>query len=304
VEQEGDAGMAKRAWLCAGAMAALLIGAGIGGAQTVTYEKNPAGHWVVVPSQESPASANTAHPAAHPAAAVAPIIAATTSPSAAIPSAAHPAVAPSPTVEASPAMAGVAVAAIVPPVAASAAKPSSVALSIPAAVGAYPGALSEGQRLYYETRDNSALNPLNWSVHVYKSQHRMEVYYKGRLYETYHAVFGRSRWAGAKEWEGDMRTPEGDYLIVAKRRSRRFGWFLALNYPNMIDHARFVHLRTIGEIPGGVREGGQIGIHGTEMPLLNVGDINWTTGCISVDNSDISELDRLLPVGTLVVINP
>lgn len=295
--------MAKRAWLCAAVMAALVFGAGSGAAQTVIYEKNQAGHWVVVPSEGNPASAGGGSSPTHPAAAVAPIAAAAASP---VMSSAAPAA------RVSPALAGVAVAAIIPPSATAehtaasrpAAKPSSPALPAPAASAAYPGALSEGQRLYYETRDSSPMNSLNWSVHVYKSGHRMEVYYKGRLYKTFHAVFGRRLGAGAKEWEGDMRTPEGDYLIVAKRRSRRFRWFLALNYPNAIDHARFAHLRAIGEVPGGVREGGEIGIHGTEMPLLNVGDINWTTGCISVDNSDISELERLLPVGTLVVINP
>jgi lipoprotein-anchoring transpeptidase ErfK/SrfK len=289
---------------------ALVFGAGSGAAQTVVYEKNQAGHWVIVPSEVNPASAGGGSCPTHPAAAVAPIAAAAANPVMSS-AAARPAIPSAPAARVSPAMAGVAVAAIVPPSTAAehtavsmpAGKPPSP-LPAPVASGAYPGALSEGQRLYYETRDSSPMNSLNWSVHVYKSAHRMEVYYKGGLYKTYHAVFGRSLGAGAKEWEGDMRTPEGDYLIVAKRRSRRFRWFLALNYPNAIDHARFVHLRAIGEVPGGVREGGEIGIHGTEMPLLNVGDINWTTGCISVDNSDISELERLLPVGTLVVINP
>jgi lipoprotein-anchoring transpeptidase ErfK/SrfK len=303
--------MAKRAWLCAAMMAALVFGAGSGAAQTVIYEKNQAGHWVIVPSEGNPASAGGGSSATHPAAAVAPTAAATANPVMSS-AAARPAVSSAPAARVSRAMAGVAVAAIVPPSAAAehtaastpAAKPPSPALPASAASAAYPGALSPGQRLYYETRDSSPANSLNWSVHVNKSAHHMEVYYKGRLYKTYHAVFGRSLGAGAKEWEGDMRTPEGDYLIVAKRRSRRFRWFLALNYPNAIDRARFAHLRAIGEVPGGVREGGEIGIHGTEMPLLNVGDINWTTGCISVDNSDISELERLLPVGTLVVINP
>ena len=46
------------------------------------------------------------------------------------------------------------------------------------------------------------------------------------------------------------------------------------------------------------------GIHGTDNPILNIGNINWTTGCISIDNSDIVELARLLPIGTLVIIKP
>lgn len=161
-----------------------------------------------------------------------------------------------------------------------------------------------GDGLLSHTSASMLRNPFNWAVHAYKSRHRLDVYFQGHLYKSYHAVFGRSRWAGAKEWEGDLRTPEGNYLIVAKHPSRRFGWFLRINYPNAIDEARFDHLRADHELSRRAREGGQIGIHGTDNPLLNVGDVNWTTGCISVDNSDIIELARLLPTGTLVVIEP
>jgi hypothetical protein len=147
-------------------------------------------------------------------------------------------------------------------------------------------------------------DPFDWAVHVYKSQHRLEVFFKGRLYKTYHAVFGRSLAPGAKLWEGDRRTPEGDYLITGKHRSARFGWFLHLNYPNEQDEERFEQSRAAHLIPASAREGGQIGIHGTDSPYLNVSDVDWTTGCISVDNADIGELARLLPVGTLVIIKP
>ena len=147
-------------------------------------------------------------------------------------------------------------------------------------------------------------DPLDWAVHAYKGQHRLEVYFKGHLYKTYHAVFGRSLEGGAKLWAGDRRTPEGSYLIVGKHRSARFGWFLHLNYPNQRDHERFEQSLAAHLIPASAQEGGQIGIHGTDSPYLNVSEVDWTTGCISVDNVDIRELARLLPVGTLVIINP
>jgi lipoprotein-anchoring transpeptidase ErfK/SrfK len=156
--------------------------------------------------------------------------------------------------------------------------------------------------------DNSAglvtENPSDWVVDAYKSQHRLEVYFKSHLYRTYHAVFGRSLAAGAKLWSGDRRTPEGNYLIISKHRSARFGWFLHINYPNEQDHERFEQSRAAHLIPASANEGGQIGIHGTDSPYLNIADIDWTTGCISVDNADISELAQLLPVGALVIINP
>ena len=151
--------------------------------------------------------------------------------------------------------------------------------------------------------DLESEDSFTWALHAYKSRHRLEVYFKGHLYRTYHAVFGRNPVPGAKLWEGDRRTPEGSYLIVAKHRSARFGWFLHINYPNEQDHLRFEEGRAAHLIPASAREGGQIGIHGTDSPYLNVSDINWTTGCISVDNADIGELARILPVGTLVIIN-
>jgi murein L,D-transpeptidase YafK len=141
-------------------------------------------------------------------------------------------------------------------------------------------------------------------LRVSKSRHELSVYYKQRPFKNYQAVFGRSRWAGAKQWEGDLRTPEGNYLIVERHPSRRFRWFLTLNYPNAIDLARFQELRSAHEIAADTRAGGRVGIHGTDQPMLNLGGVNWTTGCISVNNADISELAELLPIGTLVVINP
>jgi murein L,D-transpeptidase YafK len=173
-------------------------------------------------------------------------------------------------------------------------------------VGARPqsDASPPGRRLYEQGFDGARLDPFNWTVHIFKSQHRVEVYYEHQLFSTYHAVFGRGGLSGGKEWAGDSRTPEGSYLIVSKHPSARFDWFLELNYPNGIDAERFEALRASHEIPSSSHEGSKIGIHGTDSPLLNVQDVNWTLGCISVDNSDIDEMASLLPVGTLVVINP
>lgn len=168
--------------------------------------------------------------------------------------------------------------------------------------------LTPGKQAYERTHDASYLDPKSWAVMVYKSRHELDVYYKGRIYCRYHAVFGRSLDHGTKLWEGDRRTPEGVYMIVGRHPSYRWRWFLTLNYPNMVDRERYNDLLQGRVVPvrGGhpVPEGGHIGIHGTDNPLLNNGDINWTTGCISVDNRDISELRRILPIGTVVIIQP
>ncbi|MBF6561073.1 MAG: L,D-transpeptidase [Candidatus Binataceae bacterium] len=162
----------------------------------------------------------------------------------------------------------------------------------------------DGLRMYLDDPRSATANPLNWSVTAWKSRHELDVYYRTHLYETYHAVFGRSRWAGPKQWEGDRRTPEGDYLIISKHRSARFRWFLKLNYPNAIDHAEFARMKAAGDVPRSMREGGNVGIHGTDEPILNLGNVDWTTGCISVDNAAIGEIAALLPIGTLVIIKP
>jgi L,D-transpeptidase catalytic domain len=165
-----------------------------------------------------------------------------------------------------------------------------------------------GQRAFWATHDASVLNPLNWTVMVYMAAHELDVYYKGRFYKRYPAVFGRAGDPGTKLYEGDRRTPVGVYEIIQKYPSYRWGWFLRLNYPNIVDRERYDDLareRVLPVVAGrAVSEGGRIGIHGTDDPTLNRMDVNWTTGCISVEDGAIRELHRLLPVGTVVIIRP
>lgn len=197
---------------------------------------------------------------------------------------AAPAVAPQPAAGNTPALA--------------ASMPGSAAPTSPINPGRTPGVIA-----LLQTNDGSERDPGNWIVRIYKSRHRLEVYYKGRFYRGYRAVFGRNLDTSAKLFAGDRRTPEGSYLIVSKYPSRRWRYFLRLNYPNVTDLSRFEELRAAHEIAA-LDAGGSIGIHGTDVPMLNEGNINWTTGCISVDNGAIDELEALLPVGTTVVIKP
>ena len=167
-----------------------------------------------------------------------------------------------------------------------------------------------GLRAFLQTRDASVIDPISWSVMAYKSRHQLLVYFKGRLFAKLPAVFGRNRSSGTKLWEGDDRTPEGLYTIVKKHPSRRFHWFMRLNYPNKVDRTRYAQLRDEDRIPldeedGKLAgEGGAIGIHGTDQPILNRGQVDWTTGCISLDNDAIFKLYELLPIGTIVLIKP
>jgi len=166
-----------------------------------------------------------------------------------------------------------------------------------------------GSLLFDETHDDSPLDPTNWAVNIYKRQQCLLVYFKGRLFKRYDAVFGRNLDGGAKQWAQDRRTPEGVYAIIEKYPSVRFRWFLRLNYPNLADRVRYETMKVNGVVPvdadgNSPTVGSAIGIHGTDVPILNSGHINWTTGCISLMNGDIDDLDRLLPVGTVVIIKP
>lgn len=168
---------------------------------------------------------------------------------------------------------------------------------------------TRGEILYNQTRDASVMDPTSWAVSIHKSRHELAVYYKGRLFRKYEAVFGRRLDLAPKQYANDRRTPEGVYTIVRKHSSRRFHWFLKLNYPNLLDREHYAEMKDQRVVPvdddgevAGV--GGAIGIHGTDVPLLNEGLINWTMGCISVSNTSIDELARYLPVGTVVIIKP
>jgi murein L,D-transpeptidase YafK len=142
-------------------------------------------------------------------------------------------------------------------------------------------------------------------VVVRKSCRTLDVYRDGNRIRSFPAVFGIDG-TGSKLYEGDLRTPTGLYMIVDKRPHPRWRQFLLLDYPNMQDLHRYWLAMEGGGIPrrgdGYVGAGGAVGIHGTDKPSLNAHNVDWTWGCISLRNEDVDELTRLVPVGTLVLI--
>jgi len=169
--------------------------------------------------------------------------------------------------------------------------------------------LMPGRKMYLEEHDQADVHAsTSWAVMAHKSRQELVVYYKSRLYKKYHAVFGRNLDRSVKIYEGDRRTPEGAYRIISKETNPRFTRFLGIDYPNGVDMMRYRESKAAREIPKVdgrlIGQGGRIGIHGTDDPRLNRTGVNWTTGCISVNNGDVLELDWLLPVGTYVIIKP
>lgn len=144
-----------------------------------------------------------------------------------------------------------------------------------------------------------------WAVVIRKSCRTLDVYRSGRRVRSYSAVFGMNGF-GSKLYQGDLRTPTGLYTIVDKRPHPRWEYFLLLDYPNLEDLRRYRKALQAGDIPkrGGsyADVGSEIGIHGTDKPDLNERNVDWTWGCISLKNPDVKDLVRLVPLGTLVLI--
>jgi hypothetical protein len=103
---------------------------------------------------------------------------------------------------------------------------------------------------------------------------------------------------GAKQRQGDQRTPEGRYTVTWRREQghTRFYRALLLDYPNAADRAAG-------------RTGSHIEIHGMGTGRRpGTGGFNWTLGCIALSNGDIDELlglgdgDARVAEGTPVTI--
>jgi murein L,D-transpeptidase YafK len=104
--------------------------------------------------------------------------------------------------------------------------------------------------------------------------------------------------------EGDKVTPVGRYRIVSKGPSR-YHVFLGLDYPNAADRARFARAKAEGLLPANARIGGDVGIHGAPPQLEWKAvhkTVDWTLGCIAVDDDEIETIARATAIGTPVDI--
>ena len=80
----------------------------------------------------------------------------------------------------------------------------------------------------------------------------------------------------------------------------------------IIDRAQFdaiIDALKKGQLPPqNTALGGAIGIHGVgaenAKKLKIHANMNWTEGCIALTNSEVTELSRLVSIGTEVVIKP
>lgn len=113
------------------------------------------------------------------------------------------------------------------------------------------------------------------------SDHRLDVYERGRLLRSYSVGVGR----------GATPTPPGEYYITTKmqpiEKDSVYG-ALAMGISG--------YSEKLVDWPGG----GQVGIHGTNDPSSIGKDVS--AGCIRLQNGDILELTHLAPLGTPVFV--
>jgi murein L,D-transpeptidase YafK len=111
----------------------------------------------------------------------------------------------------------------------------------------------------------------------------------------WHHQASHGRTDGKKLHEGDNRTPEGRYALSPARKSKRFGLFLPISYPNAQD---IEGARKLGKSAGGA-----VGIHGPQSWYAFLGNaqalINHSDGCIVLDEEGIREIADLVkrPIG-------
>jgi murein L,D-transpeptidase YafK len=147
-------------------------------------------------------------------------------------------------------------------------------------------------------------------VLVRKQQHVMQLLAadaKGQeeIVASYKVAIGPGG-LGPKRQEGDMTTPVGRYHVIMHQPSQ-YKVFLRLDYPTPADYRRFTESKEKGALPKGARIGGDIGIHGPPVSMStlvksSLKEVDWTAGCIAVDEDEITEISRLVRDGTVVDI--
>lgn len=137
------------------------------------------------------------------------------------------------------------------------------------------------------------------SLVVVKKDRVMHAYSNGQHILTYSVTLGKEP-EGAKQWEGDQRTPEGNYTIVDKNPQSDFYKNLGVSYPNADDKLRASKMKR--------SPGGDIKIHGLKNGFGWVGRLhrlqNWTNGCIALTDAELEELYQHVSIGAALTIRP
>jgi len=142
-------------------------------------------------------------------------------------------------------------------------------------------------------------SPAPDSILVVKSEHRLYLMHEGVPVRSYAVALGLSP-VGPKRQEFDFRTPEGRYVIDARRPNSRYFRALHVSYPNTDDRKQAAERH--------VSAGRDIMIHGLpnvmQKPLSYYQTRDWTNGCIALSNEDLLEVWTLVHDRIPIEIRP
>ena len=130
-------------------------------------------------------------------------------------------------------------------------------------------------------------------IQVHKADRKMYLLHHDRVLKEYDIALGFEP-VGHKQFEGDGKTPEGQYFISYKNPESDFHLSLKISYPNEADIA---FAREQGKSPGG-----DIVIHGGPREPTTARD--WTWGCVAVTDRQMEVIYSMVEVGTPIFILP
>lgn len=137
------------------------------------------------------------------------------------------------------------------------------------------------------------------AVLVEKGKRRLHLLVDGAVLRSYRISLGGNP-HGHKVREGDLRTPEGRYVLDWRNANSCCYKSLHVSYPDQADRRRAAER---DDDPGGL-----IMVHGQLNGWGWLGWLNvwrdWTHGCIAVRNVAMEEIWRAVPNGTPIEIRP
>ncbi|MBN1639430.1 MAG: L,D-transpeptidase [Ignavibacteriales bacterium] len=182
--------------------------------------------------------------------------------------------------------------------------------------------LNLGEVSLEEVMKNYGLTELDSvSIVIERNKYELKLYNNSTLLKTYKAIFGKNS-SMTKTSAKDYVTPIGRYKICDINVNHKYHKFFRLDYPNKNDAVESFKRKYISEqeyksiienfdssscsFPN-TRLGANVGIQGIgdynfffkNLPFT----YNWTNGSIAVSNEDIDELQKVIKIGTNVIIN-
>ena len=132
-----------------------------------------------------------------------------------------------------------------------------------------------------------------------KEKRLLTAYENGKVVRRYRVSLGRTP-VGAKEYEGDGKTPEGLYYIDDRNPNSSYYKNVNISYPNAEDKKRAA---AEGKSPGGL-----IKIHGLAPSFASIGKkhllTDWTEGCVALTNEEMEEVFSRTVIGSPITIVP